>query len=274
MPNKNAPSIKPGSGMEALVAVVRMLREPGGCPWDREQTHESLTPHMLEEAYEAVAAIKEGDTPHLEEELGDVLLQVVLHSQIANEEGTFTLDSVACRIAEKLVRRHPHVFADAEAENSDEVLVHWDAIKRQERGETSGDLPPMLKGVGEGLPALLRADKIQRKAAKVGFDWPTIDGAREKIVEELAECDVELAEGNAERIESEIGDLLFAVVNLARMAGVGAEVALSGASDRFQSRFSHIEASLRRDDLTWKQQTLEQLEERWETAKNVLNSQS
>jgi MazG family protein len=266
MPKKVAPDLETTSGLEALIDVVRMLREPGGCPWDIEQTHQSLTSNMLEEAYEAVAAIHSGSREHLEEELGDVLLQVVLHAQIASEENHFDLSSIARCITEKLIRRHPHVFADVRAENTAAVLENWEAIKAKEKGakQPTG----ILDKVGEGLPALLRAQKLQSRAARVGFDWPDISGVRAKVAEELTEIDEAAAAADADALAAELGDLLFAVVNLARHHGVGAEQALSAASNRFTERFALVEKAVQ----NWEDETIDSLETKWQTAKDALSA--
>lgn len=268
MPNKPAPDLETTPGLDALIDVVRMLREPGGCPWDIEQSHESLISNMLEEAYEAVAAIQSGDREHLEEELGDVLLQVVLHAQIASEEKHFDLSSISRRISEKLIRRHPHVFADVVAEDTATVLRNWDAIKAEEKGQHAPT--GILEKVGEGLPALLRAQKIQSKTAKVGFDWPDLTGVRAKVEEELGEVDHAIATKDASALEAEIGDLLFATVNLARHLGVGAEEALSGASDRFTQRFGLVEAAVE----DWEAENIDSLEKKWAEAKKRLSPQA
>ena len=268
MPNKVAPDLDSVSGMDALVDVVRMLREPGGCPWDIEQTHQTLVSNMLEEAYEAVAAIQADDVDHMREELGDVLLQVVMHAQIGAENETFELDDLAKGIAEKLIRRHPHVFGDVDAEDTEAVLKNWEAIKAQEKGAAAPK--GMLHGVGEGLPALMRAHKLQKKAAKVGFDWPDLDGVRAKVSEEMAEVEEAVAGGDQSEVEAEIGDLFFAVVNLARRHGVGAEEALSAASDRFEKRFGLVEQGVNDDGGDWEKEDLDSLESRWVAAKRFL----
>lgn len=226
-------------GLARLQAVVHDLRSPGGCPWDQEQTHQSLVSNMLEEAYEAVEALRSGNPAHMKEELGDVLLQVVLHAEIASESQAFDLQDVAHAIAEKLVRRHPHVYGDSAADTTEAVLTQWDAIKRQEKG---GAPLPYLQGVGQGLPALARAAKVSKKAAKVGFDWPDSAGVLAKIREELAEVEAE-SPGSPARAE-EIGDLLFAVANLARKEGLDPEILCAAANDKFVARFAAMEARL------------------------------
>ncbi|MCE9520776.1 MAG: nucleoside triphosphate pyrophosphohydrolase [Verrucomicrobia bacterium] len=221
-----------------LRAVMHRLRAPGGCPWDAEQTHESLIPHLIEEAYEVAEAARSGDMAHLKDELGDLLLQPVFHAEIASERGGFTLDDIARNITEKLIRRHPHVFGDATVAGSADVLKQWEEIKRAEKG---GGKQQLLHGVSKALPALMRAQKLQRKAAKVGFDWPDAAPVLDKIREEAEEITEAMAQMDQAAIEEEVGDLLFSVVNLARKLGVDAEVALSGANEKFTSRFHKLE---------------------------------
>src|SRR5476649_787086 len=199
--------------IQQLRAIVARLRAPDGCPWDREQTHASLRAGLIEEAYEVVEAINQSDDANLCEELGDLLLQPVFHAQIAAEEGRFNLDDVARSIVEKLLRRHPHVFGEDRCADSAEVLRKWDDIKRAEKGERATSA---LDGISGGLPALMRAEKVQKKAARVGFDWSEVAPVVAKIREELAEVEAEVSAGAAPKIEEEIGDLLFSVVNLAR----------------------------------------------------------
>lgn len=224
-----------------LRAVVHRLRAPGGCPWDREQTHETLIPHLLEEAYEVAEAIRNGDMPHLREELGDLLLQPVLHAEIAAETGAFDLDAIARELTEKLIRRHPHVFGDTSVDGTEGVLKQWDAIKREEKGTQKESL---LHGISHGLPALIRAQKLQKKAAKVGFDWPDAAPVLDKIREEADEIVAEIEKGDAKAIAEEVGDLLFSVVNLARKLGVDAESALVAANAKFEQRFGKLEEKL------------------------------
>jgi MazG family protein len=198
---------EPSRQMERLMAIMNRLRKPHGCPWDAEQTHQSLIPNMIEEAYELVETIQMEDWNHMREELGDVLLQVVFHAEIAQEQGRFQFNDVAEEVCEKMIRRHPHVFGHSQAETSDEVLAQWDQIKRQEKGDQKSSY---LHGVGKGLPPLMRAWKLQKKAAKVGFDWPDAAGALEKVQEELGECrDVLDLPENDSHLTEELGDLLF-----------------------------------------------------------------
>lgn len=250
-------------GLDQLRAIVAALRGPGGCPWDREQTHASLRAGLLEEAYEVAAAIDSADDANLREELGDLLLQVVFHAQIAEEEGRFAFNAVALGIAQKLVRRHPHVFAGESAADAAEVLVRWEEIKRQERG--GGVEESALDGVSPGLPALQYATKIQKRAAKVGFDWQEAQPVLEKVREELAEVEADLKAGIP--LEEELGDLLFAVVNLARKSGVDAEVALSGATRKFERRFREVESLARQRGQDMAGSSLKQLDRLWDEVK-------
>jgi MazG family protein len=255
------------SPLEQLRSVVAALRSPEGCPWDREQTHGSLRAGLLEESYEVVAAIDSGDDVNLREELGDLLLQVVFHSQIAQEQNRFDFDSVAQEIAQKLVRRHPHVFGTENAEDSAAVLVRWEEIKRAEK-EAAGRAAPdsVLDGVSPGLPALQHAAKIQKRAATVGFDWETVEPVLDKVREEVDEVRAVLGEGGS-RLEEEIGDLLFAVVNVARKARVDAEVALSAATRKFGARFRRMEELAAAGGTPLTGQALEQLDRLWEQVK-------
>lgn len=255
--------------MERLRAIMHRLRAPDGCPWDAEQTHQSIVSNMLEEAYEAVDTIKRGDMEHMKEELGDLLLQVVFHAEIAEGNGHFTFDDVAAGISEKLVRRHPHVYGDSAVDDTDGVLNQWDAIKRQEKGSEE---KPYLHGVGEGLPGLLKAAKLQKKAGKVGFDWPDARSIIEKVREELAEVEEELADYEktgvvSSALEAELGDLLFVVVNVARKLKVDPEVAIDLTNNKFTRRFGEVEKRLKERGVELDQATLEIMEEEWEKAK-------
>jgi len=247
------------SSVDRLSKIVARLRSPDGCPWDREQTHESLKPHLLEECYELIDAIDTGDETELKEELGDLLLQVVLHSQMAAEENRFTLDDVATVIADKLVNRHPHVFGEMRLPDSEAVLNQWDRIKRAEKI----DRVSALDGVPKGLPALGRAQKIQSKAARMGFDWNDAAGPLEKIREELRE--VETTPDS--RLEEEIGDLLFAVVNFARKKKLDAEQALNRATTKFAKRFQAMERLAKERGLDLISLNLEKMDELWEEIK-------
>jgi len=254
-----------GRQLERLQAIVHRLRAPDGCPWDREQSHESLIPNLIEEAYEVVDAIRREDFSHLAEELGDLLLQVVFHAEIAEETGQYNFDDIAREISEKLIRRHPHVFAGETISETSGVLTRWEEIKRQEKGEAP-DLSYM-HGVGEGLPALLAAQKIQKKAAKVGFDWPDTDGVIDKIREELTEVEVEITADDDQKIEEELGDLLFATVNLARKLGKNPELMLHEANEKFKARFTAMEESLATEGENLKSADLDTMEATWQNMK-------
>ncbi|MEG0824251.1 MAG: nucleoside triphosphate pyrophosphohydrolase [Oscillospiraceae bacterium] len=228
---------KKSYGINDLTEIVRLLRGEGGCPWDRVQTHESIRRNFLEESYEVVEAIDEKNPAHLQEELGDVLLQVVFHSLMEEEVGHFNLDDVADGICKKLIFRHPHVFSNVSVTDADEVLVNWEALKREEKSQDT--YADSVDAVARSLPALWRAEKIQKKARKAGFDWDDIDGALEKVREETDELTQAVAEHS--NIEEELGDLLFAAVNAARFAQVDPEVALGKACDKFSARFRRTE---------------------------------
>jgi len=216
---------------------MRRLLGPDGCPWDREQSFESLRKYVLEEACEVIDAIDGGKPEAMQDELGDLLLQVVFLGELARRDGKFGPDDVVRSIVEKLVRRHPHVFGEVEVSGSEEVLTNWDQIKTQEYGDRG-----VLAGLPRSFPALARAERMSEKVSKVGFDWPDAHGSRDKVSEELRELDEAVAGGSHERIESELGDVLFALVNFARHQGVNAELALRKTADRFAARFAHVEA--------------------------------
>jgi MazG family protein len=245
--------------IERLRQIVERLRAPDGCPWDREQTHESLKPHLLEECYELLDAIDTQDDSELKEELGDLLLQVVMHAQMASEQHRFTLDDVAEVTADKLVNRHPHVFGENRLPNSDAVLKQWDAIKRGEKHQRKS----VLDGVPKNLPALAKAQKVQTKAARVGFDWEEARDVLSKIHEEIREID----SASGKQLEDEIGDLLFAVVNFARKHKLDAEQLLTGATAKFSKRFQAMESLAEDRGLELGKLTLEQLDELWDEVK-------
>jgi MazG family protein len=226
-----------GQTYPSLVSIMQRLLAPDGCPWDREQSYESLRKYVLEEACEVIDAIDSGSREALKDELGDLLLQVVFLGELARGEGAFGPDDVVRTIVEKLVRRHPHVFGEVEVSGSEEVLSNWDKIKLQEYGDRG-----VLAGLPRSFPALARAQRMSEKVSKVGFDWPDARGSRDKVSEELGELDEAVAGGSQERIESELGDVLFALVNFARHQGVNAEQALRKTADRFSRRFGHVEA--------------------------------
>jgi MazG family protein len=254
----------------AFVELIARLRGPQGCPWDREQTHESLKPMTIEEAYEVLEAIDRADDEHLAGELGDLLLQVVFHAQIAAEAGRFTIRDVIERVAAKMVRRHPHVFGDARAETPGEVLRNWEAIKQAEqaaRGAAKG--ASMLDSVGSGLPAVMEAFQMTTKVSRVGFDWPSVAAVMEKLDEEVAELREAAAPGaaDARRAAEEVGDLLFAAVNVARLVGADPESALKAANRKFRRRFAFIEEALSRGGRAPSDATLEEMEALWAEAK-------
>ncbi|HEY6079384.1 MAG TPA: nucleoside triphosphate pyrophosphohydrolase [Polyangiaceae bacterium] len=226
-----------GQTYPSLVALMQRLLAPDGCPWDREQSFESLRRYVLEEACEVIDAVDSGDPAALKDELGDLLLQVVFMGELARSQGSFGPDDVVRSIVEKLVRRHPHVFGDVQVTGSEQVLTNWDQIKLQEYGDRG-----VLAGLPRSFPALARAQRMSDKVSKVGFDWPDSRGSRDKVAEELGELDEAVAGGQQERIESELGDVLFALVNFARHQGVNAETALRKTADRFAQRFAHVEA--------------------------------
>lgn len=247
--------------------IMALLRGPGGCPWDMEQTHESIRRGLLEEAYETVTAINRGDMENLQEELGDLQMQVLFHAQIEEEKNGFTFDDVCDMACKKLIRRHPHVFGDVTAETSDDVMVTWDAVKLQEKKQKT--ISGAMAGIADALPALWRAEKIQSKARKDGFDWPDWRGAREKITEELRELDEAIASGVG--IEEELGDLLAAAVNLARLLNIDPEKALNGSSDRFISRYSRMEELAAEKGTTLADLSLDEKEALWQQAKREQN---
>lgn len=254
-----------GKDFEELVDIMSRLRGPGGCPWDREQTHESLKKYVIEETYEVVDAIDSGDMDELRDELGDLLLQVLFHAELAKEQGIFDIDDVIEGISSKLIRRHPHVFGDASVKCADEVLHRWEQIKLGEKGyekRTSA-----LDGVPSTLPALSRAMKISKKAAKTGFEWPNLDAVVDKLEEEVAELKHELHTGSTERIAEEIGDLLFTVVNVARWTKVDPEDALRAMTKRFADRFRCIEEAARESSRPIESMTIEEMDAIWDRAK-------
>jgi len=260
------PALPERTSFEALAEIVAHLRAPNGCPWDREQTHQSLTKHMLEESYEAISAIDSGDFTDMREEFGDLLLQVFLQSQIANEEGQFNVNQVVQGISSKLVRRHPHVFGDLELNSVDGVLANWEKLKETERKDKGQNEKGLLDGIPAALPALSQAQEYQDRAARVGFDWPEIEGVLDKVKEEIeeikkAETDFELA--------SEIGDLLFALVNLARWKSVDAESALRGTNMKFRKRFGYVEQGAKKQGRNLSELSLDEMESLWQEAKKV-----
>ncbi|MCW5964636.1 MAG: nucleoside triphosphate pyrophosphohydrolase [Bryobacterales bacterium] len=248
---------------------MRKLRAPGGCPWDREQTLATLKPYLLEESYEVLEAIDRKDWPGLCEELGDLLLQPVFQARIAEDEGRFTVADSLDAIVEKLIRRHPHVFGEVDAPTAADVLRNWEQIKREEKAESASGEPSgsMLDSVPRALPALAEAQRLTSRAAKVGFDWPSTEEVLDKFREEMAEFAEARAGGDPARVEDELGDLLFVLVNLARFLKIDAEQALRGTSAKFRSRFAHIERRLSEQQREIHATSLEEMEALWQEAK-------
>jgi len=255
----HVPPLPRPSSLTTLQDVVAHLRAPDGCPWDREQTHQTLRPYLLEEAYEVLAALDADDPQLLREELGDLLLQILLHAQIAVEEGEFSLAQVAESIIAKLIHRHPHVFGDVMVADAQEVIRNWEQLKREERGERGG----IFSGIPASLPALACSQEIQKRVARLGFDWPDREGVWAKVEEELRELREARGEGRAR----EFGDLLFVLVNLARWLGVDAESALREANERFIARFAQMEQVAAERGLDLSRMTLDEMDELWEEAK-------
>ena len=283
-----------GQRFERAVEIMHRLRAPGGCPWDREQTFDSITKYTVEETYEVLEAIEQRDWQELPQELGDLLLQVLFYAEMAKEDGHFSIDTVLDTLSGKLVRRHPHVFGEVEANTSGEVLRNWEAIKRQERAQKSDgeaeDRKPLLDSVGTAMPSLLEGLKLSNKAAHVGFDWPNIDGLFDKLAEETDELRREVeripppgpqpigrgvagargVQREAElqsRLQDEVGDLLFTVVNLARYLEVDPESALRHTNRKFRRRFTHVESALRAEGRELTEATLDEMERHWQQAK-------
>ena len=279
MPDRPASDTPPGSAetlesltsIERLLAVMARLRDPdGGCPWDLEQTYATIAPYTIEEAYEVADAIERGDLADLKDELGDLLLQVVFHAQMASEARAFDFEAVADAVADKMIRRHPHVFGTGEADAAETVTVNWETIKAAERAAKAKDgKPSALDGVARGLPALLRAVKLQKRAARVSFDWGEIAPVMAKIEEELGELKAEMAQDqpHPERLQDELGDLLFAAVNLARHMKIDPEAALRHTNSKFERRFRALEAELTAGGADMAEAGLEAMEAAWQRAK-------
>ena len=256
----------PGVLFERLLEIMGHLRGPGGCPWDREQTRDSLKPFLLEEAYEVLEAIESGRPAALEEELGDLLLQVIFHAQIAAELGEFAIADILRRLVDKLTTRHPHVFGGASVETPEQALAQWEAIKQREASD-SGTPRSVIDGVPRALPSLIRAQRVTSKAARVNFDWPDAHAAWSKVEEECREAAAALAADDRARIEEELGDVLFSVVNVARLASVDAEHALHAAIEKFRRRFTSLEDRLRERGKSVGGVSQEELEQSWEAVK-------
>jgi MazG family protein len=256
----------PGVLFERLLEIMGRLRGPGGCPWDREQTRESLKPFLLEEAYEVLEAIESGRPPALEEELGDLLFQVIFHAHIAAERQEFDIADVLRRLAEKMTGRHPHVFGGVSVNTAGEALAQWESIKQREAHD-AGMPRSVIDGVPRALPSLIRAQRVTAKAARVNFDWPDARAAWRKVEEECREAAAALAAEDRARIEEELGDVLFSVVNVARLASVDAEGALHGAIEKFRRRFVSLEGELRAKGKSVSGVSQEELERSWEAVK-------
>ncbi|MGN0518240.1 MAG: nucleoside triphosphate pyrophosphohydrolase [Acutalibacteraceae bacterium] len=248
-----------------LVKIVELLRAPDGCPWDKVQTHQTVRQNFIEETYEVIEAIDKNDTELMKEELGDVLLQVVFHAQMENENGNFNIDDIADGICKKLIVRHPHIFGDVKADNAEKVLENWDAIKMQTKSQKTQT--EAMKSVSKALPSLMRSAKIQKKAAKVGFDWPDVNGALDKVGEELNELRQAINNGDNDNISEELGDLLFSVVNVSRFVKVDAEKALYDACEKFTGRFEQVEALANERGIDMSQSTLSELDSLWDEVK-------
>lgn len=254
---------KPHHEFDKLVAIMARLRAPGGCPWDLSQSRQDLKPYLVEETYEVLDAIETGDPERLKEELGDLLLQVVFHAEIAEEEGAFTIEDVCRCINEKLVRRHPHVFGEVKADTPEQVLRNWEAIKKDEKGLEAS----VLAGVPRVLPALLKAYRLQQKAARVGFDWEERKQVEEKVKEEWSELNEAVAENDKEHVREELGDFLFALVNLSRFLDVDPEDALQFSNSKFARRFKALEAEASKQGREIHGMTLAEMDELWELIK-------
>lgn len=256
----------PGVLFQRLLDIMATLRGPGGCPWDREQTPRSLKPYLIEEAYEVLDALDAGDRAHLQEELGDLLFQVVFHAQIAAEGGEFAMANVLEGLIAKMVSRHPHVFADASVATPKEALAQWEALKRRE-ATAAGRTRSVIEGVPRALPALLRAQRIQSKAARVHFDWPDAARAWDKVEEEVREASEAVTAGDRDRLREELGDVLFSLVNVARLSGLDAEDTLGAAIEKFRRRFTEMEADLIAQGKSVESVSEDELERSWEAAK-------
>lgn len=259
---------KDSYGIDDLVEIVKLLRSPGGCPWDIEQTHSSIRMDFIEEVYEAIEAIDNNDPELLREELGDVLLQVVFHTQIEREKGTFNFNDVCDEVCKKMIVRHPHVFGEVKVSDTGEVLNNWEAIKQETKGQTT--YTETLKSVAVSLPALLRAQKVGKRAAKSGMDFKDAETAIKNIHSELAELSEAAASDNKERIADEMGDVLFSCVNAARLLGLNSEECLTAATDKFIRRFAAVEAEISKNGNTMNDFTTEKLDEIWNEIKHKI----
>ena len=266
-----------GAKFEKLVEIMTTLRGPNGCPWDKQQDFNSLKPMLVEEVYEVLEAVENNDFDGMSEELGDLLLHVVFHAQLGKESGKFDIDTVIGKISDKLVRRHPHVFGDEPASTPEEVIKNWEAIKAQEKAEKLKNRTPeqrsLLEGIPSKLPAIHEAHQISARAARVGFDWPDVDGIFEKLQEEVRELKEVISSGRDEdkrdRLEDEIGDLLFVIVNIARYLKIDSESALKRANRKFKTRFQYMEKQLAEQGKSLEQSSLDEMEALWQKAKKT-----
>jgi len=257
--------IKDRYGFQDLIEIMKYLRAPGGCPWDMAQTHKSIRSNLIEETYEVVEAIDNEDSELLKEELGDLLLQVIFHSEMAEEENKFNIDDVVNDICQKLVIRHPHVFGDVSAENSEEALKSWDDVKMQTKSQKKQS--QAMDSVSKALPSLMRATKIQKKAAKIGFDWENVDGALDKVIEETQELKNAIESNDVKNQAEELGDLLFSVVNVSRFIDVDSEKALYDACDKFTHRFRQVENLAASRNIDMKAASISELDSLWDEVK-------
>ena len=254
-----------------LLEIIKVLRAPGGCPWDAEQTHTSIKKNFIEETYEVVEAINKNNSDMLREELGDVLLQIVMHTEMEREQGGFCFEDVVDEVVKKLVARHPHVFGDVVAENSSQALESWNEAKSRLKGEKNKT--QSMQSVPRELPALMRAQKVQHKASKAGFDWQSADGAFDKLYEEINELKIAMNQGDSSLIEDEFGDVLFSCVNIARFINVDSEETLTKSTDKFISRFSSVEQMAKEKGIDMKSSSLQVLDELWDNAKKIKNAE-
>lgn len=265
-----------GERFEKLIEIMATLRGPNGCPWDKQQDFNSLKPMLVEEVYEVLEAVEDNDFESLAEELGDLLLHVVFHAQLGKEAGKFDIDTVLTGISEKLIRRHPHVFAEESASTPEEVIRNWEAIKAQEKARKLKNRTPeqrsLLEGIPSKLPAIHEAHQISSRAARVGFDWPDLQGIFDKLQEEVAELQTAIAEDHddqrRERLEDEIGDMLFVIVNIARYLKIDSESALKRANRKFKVRFQYMESELAKQGKTLEETSLDEMESLWQKAKS------
>ena len=261
--------LKDQYSFDELVGIMKLLRSENGCPWDKEQTHESLKKYLIEETYEVLETIDLNDKKHLSEELGDLLLQIIFHSRIAEEEGTFDIQDVITGISKKMISRHTHIFGSDKADTAEEVLVNWEAIKKKEKGQENQTT--VLKSVPANLPALMRSFKVQQKAAQVGFDWDDIEEVFKKVDEEINELKEVYKSEDMKKITDELGDVLFSIVNLSRFLRIQPELALTGTINKFINRFEYVEKESIKAGKQLENMSLEELDELWNKAKRHLS---